>query len=77
MHAEPDSSALTLALRRLPEAAAVHASVQMHLHNHPRYWRRLPARVQWHDLDWLDRGERLLAAERTTPTPARVLATAS
>lgn len=77
VHAEPDGSALTLALRRLPEAAAVHASVQMHLHNHPRYWRRLPARVQWHDLDWLDRGERLLAAERTAPTPARVLATAS
>ncbi|WBP93656.1 DUF2235 domain-containing protein [Mycolicibacterium neoaurum] len=76
-HAEAKSSALTLALRRLPEAAAVHASVQMHLHNHPRYWRRLPARVQWHDLDWLDRGERLLAAERTAPTPAMALATAS
>ncbi|MDO3400715.1 DUF2235 domain-containing protein [Mycolicibacterium neoaurum] len=76
-HAEAESSALTLALRRLPEAAAVHASVQMHLHNHPRYWRRLPARVQWHDLDWLDRGERLLAAERTAPTPAMALATAS
>ncbi len=77
VHTEPDNSALALPLRRLPASASVHASVQMYLHHHPRYWRRLPASVQWHDLDWLDRGERLLTSERTAPTPTRVLATAS
>lgn len=76
-HVESESSALTVGLRRLPHDAAVHASVEMHVRAHPRYWRRLPAQVEWADQDWLDRGERLMM---TTPLPTprpRVLATAS
>lgn len=74
---ERESSALTIGVRRLPPDAAVHASVQLHLRNHPRYWRRLPARVEWADVDWLDRGEKLLSAEHTVPALPRVLAAAS
>ena len=73
--AEPESSALTVGLRRLPCDAAVHASVQLHLHHHPRYWRRLPAHVVWADVNWLDRGERLLTA--APPIRTRALAAAS
>ena len=50
----------TLSLRRLPPNATVHASVDVYLRAHPRYWRRLPSRVVWADRDWLARGERLV-----------------
>ncbi|MDF2585614.1 MAG: hypothetical protein K0R33_4257 [Mycobacterium sp.] len=76
-HAESESSALNVGLRRLPSDAVVHASVQMHVRAHPRYWRRLPAQVEWADLDWLDRGERLMAGAPATPLRPRTLATAS
>ncbi|WP_235674480.1 T6SS phospholipase effector Tle1-like catalytic domain-containing protein [Mycolicibacterium pulveris] len=49
-----------LALRRLPDGAAVHSSVDVYLRAHPEYWRRLPARVTWADPEWLARGERLV-----------------
>ncbi|MGW0161235.1 phospholipase effector Tle1 domain-containing protein [Mycobacterium sp. NPDC003323] len=77
VHVEPESSALTVGLRRLPADAAVHASVQMHVHSHPRYWRRLPALIAWSDVDWLDRGERLLTAAQSAPLRPQELATAS
>ncbi|GAA2533595.1 phospholipase effector Tle1 domain-containing protein [Mycolicibacterium diernhoferi] len=76
-HVEAESSALNLGLRRLPDNAVVHASVQMHVRTHPGYWRRLPARVQWADGDWLDRGERLLTAGPVAPLQPHTLATAS
>lgn len=76
-HAEPESSALNIGLRKLPDDAVVHASVRMHLQAHPRYWRRLPAQVQWADQDWLDRGERLIAGTLGSPLRPRALATAS
>lgn len=76
-HAERESSALNVGLRRLPEDAVVHASVQMHVRMHPRYWRRLPARVRWADQDWLDRGERLLASTPVAPLRTPALAAAS
>lgn len=76
-HVEAESSALNVGLRRLPDDAVVHASVQMHVRAHPRYWRRLPARVQWADQDWLDRGERLLTAAPVAPLRPCTLATAS
>jgi hypothetical protein len=76
-HSEPAGPPLTLGLRRLPEDAVLHASVQMHVRAHPRYWWRLPARVQWTDLDWLDRGERLVSTEPARPLRQQILATAS
>jgi len=63
-----------VSLRRPPEDAAVHASVEMYLRAHPHYWRRMPARVVWADPDWLARGERLApAARRDGPTRNRGL----
>jgi len=76
-HVEAESSALNVGLRRVPHGAAVHASVQMYVRAHPRYWRRLPAQVEWADLDWLDRGERLFAGTDSVPVRPRALATAS
>lgn len=55
-----------VSLRRPPAGALVHSSVEMYVHAHPQYWRRLPARVVWVDPDWLARGERLI----TLPGPA-------
>jgi Uncharacterized alpha/beta hydrolase domain (DUF2235) len=52
--------AQSLRLRRVPDDALVHASVDVYLRSHPDYWRRLPARIVWTDLDWVARGERLL-----------------
>lgn len=49
-----------LSMRRLPEDARVHASVEVYVRAHPQYWRRLPARVEWADTEWLARGERLV-----------------
>ncbi|MGV0579248.1 DUF2235 domain-containing protein [Mycolicibacterium elephantis] len=54
-----------LALRRLPDDAAVHSSLDVHLRTHPEYWRRLPARVTWADPEWLARGERLVPLGKT------------
>lgn len=53
-------TAATLRRRRTPLDAQVHASVEMYLRAHPQYWRRLPARIEWADIDWLARGERLV-----------------
>lgn len=63
--------------RRIPDAAAVHASVEMHVRAHPHYWRRLPAEVVWTDTDWLARAERLVQAEPQRPLASPALATAS
>ena len=38
----------------------MHASVDVYLRAHPDYWRRLPARFAWSDVDWVARAERLL-----------------
>lgn len=60
--------ASTLGLRRLPPDARVHASVSIYLRAHPQYWRRFPSRIEWADMDWLARGERLVpAAAETEP----------
>ncbi|MGV0646373.1 DUF2235 domain-containing protein [Mycolicibacterium sp. XJ2546] len=53
-----------LAMRRLPDGAAVHSSVDVYLREHPEYWRRLPARVTWADPEWLARGERLVSRDK-------------
>ena len=55
--------ARSLRLRKLPEDALVHASVDVYLRAHPDYWRRLPARIVWTDSDWVARAERLLGQE--------------
>jgi hypothetical protein len=59
--------AQSLRLRRVPDDALVHSSVDVYLRSHPDYWRRLPARIVWTDLDWVARGERLLEPA-TAPT---------
>lgn len=63
-------TAHTISIRKVPEDAAVHASVELYLRDHPQYWKRLPARVTWCDLDWAARGERLVHVADTTPTVA-------
>ncbi|OBB35894.1 DUF2235 domain-containing protein [Mycobacterium sp. 852002-51961_SCH5331710] len=63
-------TAHTISIRRLPEDAAVHASVELYLREHPQYWKRLPARVTWSDLDWAARGERLVHVAHTPPIVA-------
>jgi uncharacterized protein (DUF2235 family) len=55
-------SARNLSVRRLPDDARVHASVDVYLRAHPEYWRRLPDRIVWADRGWLARGERLVPA---------------
>ena len=62
-------TAHTVSMRKLPDSAALHASVDMYLREHPTYWRRLPAQVVWSDLEWSARSERLIPAKST---PARV-----
>ena len=52
--------ARSLRFRKVPEDALVHASVDVYLRAHPDYWRRLPARFAWCDVDWVARAERLL-----------------
>lgn len=59
--------ARSLRLRKVPDDAHVHASVDMYLRAHPDYWRRLPWHVVWSDLDWAARAERLPAPD-TGPT---------
>jgi uncharacterized protein (DUF2235 family) len=51
--------ARSLRFRRVPDDALVHASVDVYLHAHPDYWRRLPYHVVWSDLDWAARAERM------------------
>ena len=51
--------ARSLRFRRVPEDALVHASVEVYLRANPDYWRRLPWRIVWSDLDWAARAERL------------------
>ncbi|MUL81529.1 MULTISPECIES: DUF2235 domain-containing protein [unclassified Mycolicibacterium] len=52
---------------RPPLDAKVHASVEVYLRSHPQYWRRLPARIEWADIEWLARGERLVHTPVTVP----------
>jgi uncharacterized protein (DUF2235 family) len=66
-------SAHIMSLRRLPADARVHASVDLYLHAHPQYWRRLPNRVVWADGDWLARSERLVPAANQSIPSARVV----
>lgn len=63
--------------RRLPNAAAVHASVEPHVRAHPGYWRRLPAEVVWTDTEWLARNERLVQHGPRQPVVAPAFAAAS
>jgi uncharacterized protein (DUF2235 family) len=58
-----------LSLRRPPEDANVHASVEVYLRAHPQYWRRLPGRIVWADAEWLARGERLVRIAPPAPAP--------
>ncbi|TFV58283.1 DUF2235 domain-containing protein [Mycobacterium sp. PS03-16] len=58
-----------LSLRRLPEDAAVHASVSLFVRAHPQYWRRLPGRLSWADPEWLARAERLVHIPAALPVP--------
>jgi uncharacterized protein (DUF2235 family) len=69
-------SAHSLSLRRVPDDAVVHASVDAYLQAHPQYWRRLPTQFSWTDQDWLARGERLVPAP-LTPARAELAALAS
>lgn len=56
----------TISLRKLPENAAIHSSVELYLREHPRYWKRLPVHVAWSDRDWAARGERLVRTQGAT-----------
>ncbi|MBU9763588.1 DUF2235 domain-containing protein [Mycobacterium sp. TNTM28] len=58
---------------RPPLDAKVHASVELYLRSHPHYWRRLPARIEWTDVDWLARGERLVHTPVPVTMPRDVL----
>lgn len=64
-------------LRRMPDTAAVHASVEQYVRAHPAYWRRLPAEVVWADTEWLARTERLVPSGPRQPITATTLAAAS
>ncbi len=55
--------ARSLRLRKVPEDALVHASVDVFVRANPDYWRRLPWHIVWSDLDWAARGERLPVAD--------------
>ena len=63
-------SAKTISMRKLPPDAVLHASVDVFLHEHPEYWRRLPAHVIWADRHWVDRSERLVHTEPALARPA-------
>lgn len=58
---------------RPPLDARVHASVEVYLRSHPHYWRRLPARIEWVDIEWLARGERLVHTPVTVPVQRDIL----
>ncbi|MFN3002935.1 phospholipase effector Tle1 domain-containing protein [Mycolicibacterium wolinskyi] len=70
-------SAQTFGVRRPPLDARVHASVEVYLRSHPQYWRRLPARIEWADTDWLSRGERLVPTAVEAPAEGEVLTAAA
>jgi len=53
----------SLRFRKVPEDALVHASVDVYLRAHSDYWRRLPYRIMWTDLDWAARAERMPCLE--------------
>ncbi len=55
--------ARSLHVREVPDDALVHASVDVYLRAHPDYWRRLPSRIVWSDLDWAARAKRLPVAD--------------
>ena len=63
--------ARSLRLRKVPEDALVHASVDVYVRAHPDYWRRLPWHTVWSDLDWAARAERLPVPD-TTPAAKAV-----
>ena len=67
--------ARSLHFRKVSDDALVHASVDVFLRAHPDYWRRLPARIVWSDLDWVARAERLL--RRDTAPAAKASPAAS
>ena len=67
----------TISIRKLPEDAAIHSSVELYLREHPRYWKRLPVHVTWSDLDWAARGERLVSVRAADRVPADATATGS
>ncbi|WP_441962479.1 phospholipase effector Tle1 domain-containing protein [Mycolicibacterium houstonense] len=58
---------------RPPLDAKVHASVEVYLRSHPHYWRRLPARIEWVDVEWLARGERLIHLPVAVPVQRDIL----
>lgn len=58
---------------RPPLDAKVHASVEVYVRSHPHYWRRLPARIEWVDIEWLARGERLVHRPVTAPVQRDIL----
>jgi len=64
-----------VSLRTLPADAVVHASVESYLRAHPAYWRRLPARVEWADPDWVARSERLVPGSPSNSATAPTVAT--
>ena len=70
-------SARTISLRKTPDSALVHASVDSYLREHPEYWRRLPGYVIWADADWAARSERLVPVEPSRTEPAELEAVAS
>ena len=49
-------TAHTIAVRRLPAGATVHASVDPYLRAHRQYWKRMPADVAFCDPGWAARG---------------------
>jgi hypothetical protein len=63
-------SARTVSLRTVPDAALVHASVELYLREHPGYWRRLPHHLIWADADWVARSERLVSPAVTRQRPS-------
>lgn len=69
-------AARAVSIRKVPDYAVVHASVESYLRAHPSYWRRLPARVEWADPEWGARSERLASAP-VVPAPQPVLVAAS
>jgi hypothetical protein len=62
--------ARSLRLRKVPEDALVHASVEVYVRAHPDYWRRLPWHIVWSDLDWAARAERLPVPDITPAAKA-------
>lgn len=63
--------ARSLHVRRMPDEALVHASVDVYLRAHPDYWRRLPSRIVWSDPDWAARAERLPVADTAPVVKAK------